>query len=300
MWKIRNGFILLCILLSMNGLARAQGTIKVVTSFGILGDMVKNIGGDRVSVISLVGPNGDVHAYSPTPAAARSISGAALVVVNGLGLEGWMDRLIMASGYKGRVAIASTGVKPRKMKDEGGGGRIIIDPHAWQDLDNGLIYVENIKKALIAVDPAGTAEYLFQAAAYAAKLARLNTWVKKEFSEIPDKNRRMITSHDAFGYLGAAYGIEIFSPMGMNTESEPSAGEVKNLIQQIRDNGITAVFVENITDPRLVEQIAREAGVKIGGELYSDALSTPDGPASTYLDMFRNNVTKIVGAMRKR
>jgi zinc/manganese transport system substrate-binding protein len=281
-----------------NGIvARAENTVKVVASFSILGDMVKNIGGDRVQVTTLVGPDSDVHAYSPTPATARAVNKANLVVVNGLGLEGWMDRLIRASGYKGVVVVATRGIKPLRMKNDR--NQIVIDPHAWQDLANGRHYVANIAAALEKVDPKGTAIYKTRTAAYDKKLADLNAWVSREFSSIPKSKRRMITSHDAFGYLAAAYDIDILSPMGVTTESEPSARAVKNLILQIEKEKITAVFVENISDPRLVEQIARESGVAVGGKLYSDALSGPKGPASTYLAMFKNNIANIIAAMRK-
>jgi len=288
-----------CMLLMMSGVAWAEKPVSIITSFSILGDMVKSIGGNRVSVTALVGPNGDVHTYEPTPATAKSVSQADLVVVNGLGLEGWIDRLIKASGYHGTVAVASMGVKPRNMKDEDNGGQIITDPHAWQDIENGKIYVDNIARALTAIDPAGAAAYRSMADSYIMKLDELNIWVKSEFSAIPEQSRRMITSHDAFGYFGDAYGVKILSPMGFSSESEASAAEVKKLIRQIKKEKITAVFVENIIDPRMVQQIARESGITVGGELYSDALSKPDGPAPTYLDMFKNNVTKIVEAMKK-
>jgi zinc/manganese transport system substrate-binding protein len=287
-------------ILILSSSAGAEKTVKVITSFSILADMVKNIGGERVQVTTLVGADGDVHAYEPTPAAAKSVSEADLVVVNGLGLEGWVDRLIKASGYRGRVVVASSGIKPRNMKEESKNGGPTIDPHAWQDLENGRIYADTIAKALTSVDPAGATAYTAYADAYSRRLIELNTWVKAEFSAIPEGKRRMLTSHDAFGYLSGAYGIEILSPMGLSTESEPSAGEVMKLIRQIKKEKITAVFVENISDPRMIEQIARESGVIVGGELYSDALSKPEGPASTYIDMFRNNVTKIVAAMKMR
>jgi zinc/manganese transport system substrate-binding protein len=279
--------------------ALAAKAVTVVASFSILGDIVKNTGGNRIEVITLVGPDGDAHAYEPTPAAAKIVSEADLVVVNGLGLEGWLDRLIKASGYKGTVVVASTGIKPRKMKDEHKSGKEVADPHAWQDIENGRLYVDNIARALTAIDPEGATTYSDLSRAYSKKLMDLDTWVKSEISAIPEQKRRMITSHGAFGYFEAAYGIRIFSPMGISTESEPSAGQVKNLIRQIKKENITAVFVENISDPRLISQIVKESGVTIGGELYSDALSKPDGPASTYMDMFRNNVTKIVAAMKK-
>jgi zinc/manganese transport system substrate-binding protein len=283
--------------------AGAEKKVKVIASFSILGDMSKNVGGNRVEVAALVGPNGDAHVFEPTPADARAVSAADLVIVNGMGLEGWMDRLIKTSGYKGPVVVASEGIKPREMADEepghGAKHEHKIDPHAWQNLANGQIYVENIAKELSSVDSEGAPIYRANADAYKAKLGELDKWVKKEFLSIPKQKRRMITSHDAFGYLGAAYGITILSPMGVSTESEPSAGGVAKLIKQIRQEKITAVFIENVSDPRLVQQIIKESGVTLGGELYSDALSKPDGPAPTYIDMFKNNVPKIVAAIRK-
>jgi zinc/manganese transport system substrate-binding protein len=215
-----------------------------------------------------------------------------------------MDRLIKTSGYKGPVVVASQGVTPRKMAAEeleqgARHGPLMIDPHAWQDVGNGRIYVQNIAKGLETVDPASASVYRTNAEAYTAKLSELDQWVRKELSDIPKEKRRMITTHDAFGYFGAAYGISILSPVGFSTESEASARDIANLIQQIRREKITAVFVENITDPRLMEQVAKESGVTLGGTLYSDALSKPDGPAPTYLEMFKNNVTKIAAAMRK-
>jgi zinc/manganese transport system substrate-binding protein len=286
--------------------ARAEKKVKVIASFSILGDMVGNVGGDRVEVTSLVGPNGDAHVYQPTPAAAKAVGGANLVVVNGLGFEGWMDRLIQTSGYKGPIVVASRGIKPREMTTEeekeheqGAKHEHKIDPHAWQNLSNGLIYVENIAKGLSSADPDGAAIYKANTDAYEAKLADLDRWVKAEFAGIPKPKRRMITSHDALGYFGAAYGITILSSMGVSTESEPSAGDIAKLILQIRKEKITAVFVENVTDPRLMEQVAKESSATLGGELYSDALSKPGEAAPTYIDMFKNNVTKIVAAMKK-
>lgn len=282
----------------------AEKKVKVVASFSILGDLTKNVGGDRIEMATLVGPNGDVHVYEPTPADAKAIGGADLVVVNGLALEGWMDRLIKTSGYKGPVVVASQGVKPRKMAAEeleqgAKHGPLMIDPHAWQDVGNGRLYVQNIAKGLETVDPASASVYRANAEAYTAKLSELDQWVRKELSDIPEQKRRMITTHDAFGYFGAAYGIAILSPVGFSTESEASARDIANLIKQIRREKITAVFVENITDPRLMKQVAKESGVTLGGTLYSDALSKPDGPAPTYLEMFKNNVSLIAAAMRK-
>lgn len=294
-----------CVLLAMAGTVGAA-PLHVVASFSILGDMAKNVGGDRINVTTLVGADSDAHAYEPTPAAVKTVRGADLVIVNGLGFEGWMDRLITASGYKGTVVVASAGVSPRGMKDDRGHGKAgshddhqKIDPHAWQSLENGRLYVDTIAGALGTVDPAGASYYDERAAVYARQLADLDAWAKAEFSAIPDGKRRMITSHDAFGYLGDSYRIEILSPMGIGTGSEPSAAGVKKLIKQIKAEKITAVFVENISNPRMIEQIAGESGVKVGGELYSDALSGADGPAASYIEMFKNNVTQIVATMKQ-
>jgi zinc/manganese transport system substrate-binding protein len=296
--------LLLAVFLAASGAAApAEKKFNVVASFSVLGDMVKNVGGDRIEVTTLVGPNGDTHVYEPTPADAKAVAGADLVVVNGLGFEGWMDRLIQTSGYKGAVVVASKGVEPRKMTaeetTEPGAPRLVTDPHAWQDLHNGQLYVRNIAEGLAKLDPAGASVYEANAKAYAARLAELDRWVKQEFSAIPRPKRRMITTHDAFGYFGAAYGVTILSPEGFSTESEASAGDIARLIQQIRKEKITAVFIENISDPRLMQQIAKESGVTLGGELYSDALSKPDEAAPTYLDMFKNNIPKMVVAMKK-
>ncbi len=284
--------------------AGAEKKLNVVTTFSILGDLTKNVGGDRIEVTTLVGPNGDVHVYEPTPADAKAVGNADVVLVNGLGLEGWVDRLIKTSGYQGPVVVASQGVKPREMAAEeleqgAKHGPLMTDPHSWQDVGNGRLYVQNIAKGLETVDPASASVYRANAAAYTAKLSELDQWVRKEFFGIPQQKRRMITTHDAFGYFGAAYGISILSPVGFSTESEASARDIANLIQQIRREKITAVFVENVTDPRLMEQVAKESGVTLGGTLYSDALSMPEGPAPTYLEMFKNNVSLIAAAMRK-
>ena len=313
-----------------SGSALAATPLKVVASFSILGDMVANVGGDRIEVITLVGPDGDAHVYEPSPADAKKVSSADLVVVNGLGFEGWLERLVKASGYKGKIVVASEGVKPRAMEEEShehdhaeietkehhtakghdhehghadahhhGHDHGDVDPHAWHNLANAKIYVKNIAKGLAEVDPANAGGYQQAEAAYLGELDTLETWVKAQLTQIPQQKRRMITSHDALGYFGEAYGVKILSPMGVSTASEPSAGGVKKLIRQINQEKITAVFVENISDRRLVEQIAKESKVSVEGELYSDALSKHDGPASTYIKMVRANVDTIVAAMKR-
>ena len=277
--------------------AFAQDKLKLVATFSILGDLVKNVGGDRVAVATLVGPNSDAHVYSPTPADAKTLVQAKVVFVNGLGLEGWLTRLVTASGSKAPTVVASTGIKTRRMEDEHHGGQFVTDPHAWQSIANARIYVVNIRDGLAKADPGGSAVYAANATAYLAKLDALESDVKAIIEKIPAGHRRIITTHDAFGYFGAAYGMAFIAPQGVSTESEASAKDVAKIITQIRTQKIPAVFMENISDPRLMQQIARETGAKIGGTLYSDALSDGNGPAATYIDMMRNNVREFAAAL---
>jgi zinc/manganese transport system substrate-binding protein len=277
--------------------ALAQEKLPVVASFSILGDFVREIGGERVSVALLVGPDGDAHVYSPTPADAKTVAGAKLVVVNGLKFEGWLTRLIKSSGTKATVATATAGITPLKMADDHGHGHGGEDPHAWQSVANARLYVGNVKDALVAADPAGKAAYETNATAYLAKLDTLENEIKATVARIPADRRKAITSHDAFGYFAKAYGIEFIAPQGVSTESEASAKDVARIIRQIKAQKVPAVFLENITNPRLAEQIARESGAKIGGRLYSDALSAESGPAGTYIAMMKHNISQIEKAL---
>jgi zinc/manganese transport system substrate-binding protein len=279
--------------------ARAQEKPKVVATFSILGDLARNVGGDRVEVSTLVGPDGDAHVYSPTPADGRRLAEAKLVIANGLKLEGWMGRLIKSSGTKARVIEGAKGVQPVKAEGEHGHGHphADIDPHAWQSVPNVKLYVANIRDGLIAADPAGKADYEASAAAYLAKLDALDTEVRAAVERIPRDRRKIITSHDAFGYFQKAYGVAFVAPQGVSTEAEASAKDVARIIQQIRREKIPAVFLENISDQRLVARIAKESGAKIGGRLYSDALSAEGGPAGTYIDMMRHNITALSAAL---
>jgi len=285
------------------GLARAQGgaasaapdKLKVVATFSILADLVRNVGGARVEVAALVGPNSDAHVYAPTPGDARALAAARVVVVNGLGFEGWMDRLVKASGTRAAMVVASKGVAPRRSEDEHDHGG--ADPHAWQSVANAKIYVGNIRDALVAADPAGEAAYRANAAGYLATLDALDAEVRAAITAIPPARRRIITTHDAFGYFAAAYGVDFLAPQGVSTEAEASARDVARIISQIRKQKIPAVFIENVTDPRLLERIGRETGARIGGTLYSDALTGPDGPAPSYVEMMRHNVRQLVAAL---
>jgi zinc/manganese transport system substrate-binding protein len=284
--------------------AAAQDTqpnkLKAVATTSIIGDLARNVGGDRLEVRTLVGPNGDAHVYSPTPGDAKELAGANIVLVNGLGLEGWMTRLVTASGTKAPMIVVSKGFTPRRMPDEHNSGKTVIDPHAWQSVADAKIYVANIRDGLDAIDPAGKAVYDANAQAYLAKLDELDQEVRAAIDGIPADHRKIITTHDAFGYFGAAYGMSFIAPEGVSTDSEPSAKDVARIIRQIKKQKIPAVFLENVSDPRLMEQIARETGAAIGGKLYSDALSEPNGPAGTYIDMMRHNARQFAKALGGR
>lgn len=268
--------------------------LKVVATFSVLADIAREVGGSAIEVSALVGPNADAHVFEPTPSDVRRVAGADVVVTNGLRFEGWIDRLIKASGYRGPVVVASRGVALRQLS----GG---ADPHAWQDLANGQRYAENIRAALVAAlavkSPERAAEVDTRAAAYLQRLAALDRNIRARIAAVPAERRRVITSHDAFGYFAAAYGITFIAPRGWTTGSEPSADAVARIVRQARDAKASALLVENISDPRLIDRIAREAGLKVGGKLYSDALSLPGTDADTYLRMFEHNVRTLVEAM---
>jgi len=281
--------------------AYAQSKVSVVTTFSILEDFVRNVGGDRVAVKSLVGPNADTHVYTPTPGDAQEIAAAKLVVVNGLGLDGWLPRLVESSGGKATVVVATKGITPREVQaGEAPGDRRGIgaaDPHAWQSVPNAKIYVANIRDALIAADPAGSDIYRRNADVYFAKLDQLDQEVRAAVAKIPPEHRHVISTHDAFGYFAAAYGIDFIAPQGVSTDSEPSARDIAAIISQVKKQKIPAVFLENIADPRLIKLIGSETGAKVGGTLYSDSLTEENGDAPTYIAMVRHNIKALASAL---
>lgn len=279
---------------SMAGLAQAK-PIEAVASFTVLADMVQNVGGDHVHVTSLIGPNGDPHAYEPTPNDAQALKRADLVFVSGLHLEGWLDRLIKASGYQGQPVVLSNGIKTRSMEED---GKRITDPHAWNSAANGVVYVRNIISALQKADPANASDYQAKGEQYIQQLEQLDAYARAQVQAIPSDKRKVLTSHDAFGYFGDAYGVTFLSPLGFSTETEASAADVGKLIKQIKQEHVSTYFFENSSDPRLVKQIADASGAKPGGELYVESLSPADGPAPTYAQMFRYNVDKLTAAMK--
>ena len=325
--------------------AQSDGPIQVVATFSILGDMVKRIGGEHVAVKTLVGPNGDAHVYQPTPADARTVSEAEILVVNGLEFEGWLDRLVDATDFDGMRVVATAGIKPISFDDDhdehdeheehdehdehdeheeheeheehaehdehdedeeheehaeadhDDHHHGAFDPHAWQSFANAVVYVDNITAALSQANQANATDFYQNRAAYVAEIEALDAEIREIMEGLPADHRTVVTSHDAFQYFARYYGLTFVAPQGLSTESEASAKDVAHLIEQIREQGIRAVFVENIADSRLLERIADETGAGIGGTLYPGALSGPDGPAGTYLDMMRHNATTIAQAL---
>ena len=269
---------------------RAENRLNVVASFSILGDFVKNVGGDKVNVTTLVGPNGDVHVYTPAPDDARKVADARLLVVNGLGLEGWLPRLLQASGSKATIVIASKSVAPLQSGSA-------ADPHAWQSVANAKIYVGNIRDALIAADPADAGTFRANAARYLSELEGLDAEVRAAVAKIPPERRKVISTHDAFGYFAKAYGIEFFAIEGVSTETEPSARDVAVIITEVKADKVPAVFLENMSDPRLIRQIASETGAKVGGTLFSDALTDEKGDAPTYIALIRHNIKVLTSVL---
>ena len=340
----------LALSLAAPAIAHSDKPIPVVATFSILGDMVKRIGGEHVSVTTLVGPDGDAHIYQPTPADARAVSEAKILVSNGLQFEGWLDRLVDASEFDRMRVVATEGIEPVAFDDEHDHTDLEVhaeeaghdddhddhaeevahgrddethaeaathdhddvehaeadhdhhdhgafDPHAWQSLGNAVTYVDNITAALAQADPATAADFYQNRAAYVAEIEALDAEIREILAGLPADGRTVVTSHDALQYFGRDYGLAFVAPQGLSTESEASAKNVARLIQQIREQSIRAVFVENIGDPRLMRRIADETGAVIGGTLYSDALSGPDGPGATYLDMIRHNATTLAQAL---
>jgi zinc/manganese transport system substrate-binding protein len=268
----------------------AQVRIDVVASFSILGDFAKEVGGERVAVTTLVGPNSDVHVYTPSPADAKKVSDARLLIINGLGLEGWLPRLVQSSGGKAVIVTASHGIASLRLGSD-------TDPHAWQSVVNAKLYVSNIRDALRGVDPAGAATYDTNAQVYLARLDALDRDVREAVAQIPQARRKVISAHDAFGYFAAAYGITFIAPQGVSTESEVSARDIATIITQIRADKIPAVFLESVSDPRLIRRIAAETGAGVGGTLYSDSLTQENGDAPTYIDMVRHNIKALASAL---
>lgn len=289
MKRFLRALFLSCLALSTS--ATASDRIQVVASFSILGDMVHQVTGDLADVTTIVGPDADAHLYQPNAADAKAVAKADIVFVNGMGFETWSETLIDNAGGAARVIVATSGVAPRLADGE-------IDPHAWNALTNGIVYVENIAAAMAQADTANADAYKVNAAAYIARLRALHASASESFGALPESRRTVVTAHDAFGYLAASYGLNFLAPVGIDTDAEPSAKELAALISHLKATGAGALFVENITSPALITQISRETGLKIGGRLFSDALSERGGPATSYVAMFEHNLGVIMAALQ--
>ncbi len=277
--------------------SHAHGKLKVVSSFSILGDVVKTVGGDFIDHKSIVGPNEDTHVYNPTPNDGRLISKADLIIINGLMFETWFKRMIDATGYKKDVAVASKNIEPHKMMAPYFGGKPVPDPHVWSNVRHVMTWVKNIREALIRNDPQHKKNYENNATLYLKELKELDIWIRQQFKTIPKKKCKVITAHDAFNYFEKAYGVTFLSPQGLSTTDEPSAAEMVKLIIQIKKENIKTIFVENISNTHLIKQLASETGAKIGGVLYSDALSPKGEPGESYIKMMRHNVETIAQSL---
>jgi zinc/manganese transport system substrate-binding protein len=288
-------------LVAAGGIAHAAEPMPVVASFSILADFVREVGGDRVRIDTLVGPDQDAHDFQPRPDDARRIAAARVVVLNGLGFEGWMARLLRAANFRGTQVVASQGIRTLRMDRRDSHGHAHahdeVNPHVWQDPKRAQVMVRRIAAGLAAADPDGKAAYDANAARYAGEIEALHAWVEAQFADIPRERRRIVTSHDAFAYYGARYGVDFLAAQGVTTRGEPSAQHIARLVQQIRRERITGIFIEGTANPRILEQVAAESGARVGGTLYSDALSGPDGPVPSYLAMIRHNTARIAEAI---
>ena len=289
--------LLLCLSLILPAHAER---LQVVASFSILADLCREIGGDRVEVRSLIQPGGDAHTFQPSPADARAVANADLVLINGLGFEGWIERLLESTGRRGELVVASDGARLiESSADEHDVDAHGLDPHAWQDLSNARIYARNIAMALARADLDGASAYLSRYQTYSARLQALDMRFQARFASLPEGKRRVVSSHDAFSYLGRAYGLEFVAPVGRSGGAHPSAARLATLIREIRDRRVSAAFVENVADTRLIEQIQRETGARIGGTLYSDSLSPAGGAAASYLEMLTHNLETLADALEQ-
>ncbi|AGF75321.1 metal ABC transporter solute-binding protein, Zn/Mn family [Bartonella vinsonii] len=296
------GTLLLLVLFPFS--ASAHNKIKVVVSFSILADLVKNVGGDHISMTTLISPNTNIHTYEPTPHDAKILRNAHIIFINGLHLEGFINRLITASDTKALLVEVSDNISPLEIKNQEQSTKrhhhhSDIDPHAWQTISNVEIYIKNIATALCKIDQPSCTSYRKNSETYIQKLKSAQETFKTKIATIPKDKRVIITSHDAFGYFAQEYGFIILAPQSASTETEATAADVAKLIKQIKANKVTALFVENISNPRLIKQISKETGLKIGGTLYSDALSDENGPVATYLNMMEHNVNTIIDAITK-
>lgn len=303
---LRRAGLALLVLLGAIGPAAAQEKLRVVATMSVVADITRVVGGDRIALTTLVGPDSDAHVYQPRPSDARAVAEARAVVANGLGLDDWVTRLLDSAGSRATMIVASDGSQRATAAPDAHGhgpgrnqGHGTVDPHAWQNLANGQRYVATIARGLAAADPAHAELYQRNAEAYRSRLEALDQWVRQTIAAVPAAKRKVITTHDAFQHFSRAYGVKFLAPVGLSTDAEPSAAALGQLVRLMKREGVKALFVENMSDPRLLEQLARDTGAVIGGKLYADALSVPTGPAPTYVTMFEHNTATLAAGMAR-
>ncbi len=276
-------------------LAKETRPLKIVATATIMADMTKNIVGDQSVVHCIVPAGADPHVYDPTPADAKLIADADLIIQNGLTFEGWLSELISNSGTKAKVITLTEGVDVIGSLDYTNSN----DPHAWMNAANALVYIKNIKDALVEINPKNEEVYNFNYGVYKQQIEQLDNYILKEIQKIPENRRILITSHDAFQYYGKKYGIRLEAIQGTSTEAEAQTSDIIRLTKTIKENNIPAVFIESTINPKLLKGLAKENDIVVGGELFADSLGDEESEAATYLDMLRYNTDVIVAALSR-
>jgi zinc/manganese transport system substrate-binding protein len=295
--------VAISIIILLPGVAIAADKIKVVATFSVIADMVANVAGDLVDLVTIVGPNADCEEYEPTAADVPKMANARILFMNGLNddFEPWLANLMNQAKFAGTKVIVTRGVKALTAEDEhpmGGKPKAtVLDQHAWMTPHNGILYVRNITDTLARIDPGNADTYRNRAASYTQQLRDLDSWAHDEMAEVPTAKRRVLSSHDSLQYLGVAFGITMISVNGWTNKSEPSAADLARMTDQIRRDHVRALFLDSITDPRAMERISKETGAVIGGTVYGDALSKSDGGAGTYIEMIHHDISTLKAGM---
>jgi zinc/manganese transport system substrate-binding protein len=304
--------------------ASGKQPVKVTATTSIIADLVQNVGGDHVDVYTILAPGTDAHTYSPKPSDVQAVAESQILFRNGLGLETWLDPMIQNAGGSRPIVVVSDGLTPltdfkaehddEEHIDEAGSAPDTVkdgeeneerpgtepDPHMWFDVQRTIGYVENIRDRLKQLDPANAPAYEANADTYIDQLEQLDTEILQWVGTVPPERRKLVTSHDNFGYFAHRYGFEIVGSVlqSFSTEEQPSAQQIVELVEQIKEQQVPAIFTENVSDPRLAEQVADEAGIDVVTNLYTDALGEPGSAGDTYIKMMRFNVQQIVEALR--
>ncbi len=274
--------------------------LNIVSTSSIIGDYVRNVGGDLISQTVLVGPNGDPHTFEPSPKDGVALKNADVIFEFGLNLEPWLDQLYLSSESKAQRYRVTGGLILIHGSDPDH-DEIEVDPHVWHDVGNAIIMVELIRDALMKADPEHAGQYRDHAEAYLKQLADLQDWIFQQIASLDKERRKLVTSHDTFGYFARRYGFQIIGAVvdSATTEAaDPSAAKIAQLTEKIKSSGVPAIFVENVSNPQTAQAIARETGARVAPPLYSDALGEPGSEGEDYVKMMTHNVKTIVEALK--